>query len=128
MARTDDELEAQDVTSDAEEQEVRRRSKTRHRRTERAADKRRPGTKADQEAQEKLTEEDRHKPSIPRDKRRSPNWWAPLMCTLMILGLIVIVVAYVSHVALPIPGLGQANLFIGFGLLIAGFLMTMGWR
>ena len=29
---------------------------------------------------------------------------------------------------LPVPGLGNGNLFIGFGIMLVGFLMTMGWR
>lgn len=63
----------------------------------------------------------------PFDKR-SPKWWAPLMVTLMLVGLIVVVLAYVFSGNAPIPGLGNGNLFLGFGVMLAGFLMTMGWR
>lgn len=62
---------------------------------------------------------------------RSPKWWAPLMVGLMILGLIIVVMAYVtaqSTLQLPIPNGGNWNLFLGMALMIAGFLMTMGWK
>ena len=62
---------------------------------------------------------------------RSPKWWAPLMVTLMLLGLVVIVIAYVtaqSGFQLPIPGAGNWNLLVGMALMITGFLMTMGWK
>jgi uncharacterized RDD family membrane protein YckC len=61
-------------------------------------------------------------------EKTSPRWWAPLMVTLMIIGLIVVVVAYLFSGDLPVPGLGNGNLFIGFGIMLVGFLMTMGWR
>ncbi|MDN6486068.1 MAG: cell division protein CrgA [Ancrocorticia sp.] len=60
--------------------------------------------------------------------KHSPRWWAPLMVTLMIIGLIVVVLAYLFSGDLPVPGLGNGNLFIGFGIMLVGFLMTMGWR
>ena len=46
----------------------------------------------------------------------------------MIIVLIVVVVAYLFSGDLPVPGLGNGNLFIGFGIMLVGFLMTMGWR
>lgn len=48
----------------------------------------------------------------------------------MLLGLVWIVVYYItsSTLALPIPQLGQGNIFVGFGLIMVGFLMTTRWR
>ncbi len=60
--------------------------------------------------------------------KHSPKWWAPLMVTLMLVGLVVVVLAYVFSGNAPIPGLGNGNLFLGFGVMLVGFLMTMGWR
>ncbi|MCI6574063.1 MAG: cell division protein CrgA [Actinomycetaceae bacterium] len=71
-----------------------------------------------------------HRPKAEK-QLRSPKWWAPLMVTLAIVGLIVVVMAYVtaqSGMQLPIPGAGNWNLLIGLVLMIAGFLMTMGWK
>ena len=61
---------------------------------------------------------------------RKPNarWFAPLMAGLLVLGLIWIVVYYVSQRAYPIPGIGDLNLVAGFAILLAGFGMTTRWR
>ncbi|MDR6939547.1 cell division protein CrgA [Arcanobacterium hippocoleae] len=61
---------------------------------------------------------------------QSPRWWAPVMVAFAIIGLLVIVTAYVTNGAWPIPGLtnGNINLFVGIGLMLVGFLMTMGWK
>lgn len=63
-----------------------------------------------------------------REPARSPRWWAPVMVGLMVIGLIIVVMAYVSRGDLPIPNGGNTNLFVGFGVMIAGFLMTIGWK
>ena len=58
----------------------------------------------------------------------SPVWWAPVFTTLMIVGLLWIVVFYISGAAYPIPKIGQWNLAVGGGIAFVGFLMTMRWR
>jgi hypothetical protein len=47
---------------------------------------------------------------------------------LMILGLLWVIVFYLSNQALPIPGIAGWNLVIGFGIAFVGFLMTTRWR
>ena len=66
-------------------------------------------------------------------RREAPNpvWFKPLMFGFMLLGLIWIVLYYVtssSPTPLPIPSLQQANIFVGFGLVLVGFLMTPWWK
>jgi len=46
----------------------------------------------------------------------------------MVVGLVWVVLTYLFRGDLPIPGIGNWNLAIGFGLIMAGFLMTMRWR
>ncbi|MGC5614639.1 cell division protein CrgA [Georgenia sp. Z1491] len=58
----------------------------------------------------------------------SPTWWAPTMVTLMLLGLVVLLVTYLTSAAYPVPGIGNWNLAIGFGIAMLGFLMTLRWR
>ncbi|MBC7291155.1 MAG: cell division protein CrgA [Actinotalea sp.] len=58
----------------------------------------------------------------------NPPWLVPTMLTLMILGLVWIVVTYVSQTRWPIPEIGNWNLAIGFVLLFAGFGLTLRWR
>lgn len=60
----------------------------------------------------------------------NPVWFKPVMFGFMIVGLIWIVLYYVTSatLALPIPALGQSNIFVGFGLILIGFLMTTRWK
>ncbi|WP_175957224.1 cell division protein CrgA [Schaalia sp. Marseille-Q2122] len=58
----------------------------------------------------------------------SPSWWAPLFSTLLILGLVWLVVYYISGGLYPIPGVTWWNMIIGLGIMMAGFLMTLKWR
>jgi Cell division protein CrgA len=59
----------------------------------------------------------------------SPRWFAPLMVTLMLIGLLWIVVFYVAgeHIPLMVT-LGPWNFAIGFGAMVAGLVMSMRWR
>jgi len=68
-------------------------------------------------------------------RREAPNpvWFKPLMFGFMLLGLVWIVVYYITSatpaaIALPIPPLGQGNMFVGFGLVLVGFMMTPWWK
>lgn len=72
--------------------------------------------------------------STPPPERRTaevttnPTWWAPVMVTLMLLGLIWVVVFYITQERFPIPSLGRWNLGVGFALMMAGFMMTTRWK
>ena len=60
----------------------------------------------------------------------NPVWFKPLMFGFMLLGLVWIVLYYITsaNLQLPIPPLGQANIFVGFGLVLVGFMMTPWWK
>ncbi|HLT09420.1 cell division protein CrgA [Georgenia deserti] len=58
----------------------------------------------------------------------SPRWWAPTMVTLMVIGLICVVLTYLLRGEAPVPGIGNWNLAIGFGVMLIGFFMTLKWR
>lgn len=60
----------------------------------------------------------------------NPVWFKPVMFGFMLLGLIWIVLFYITstNMQLPIPQLGQGNIFVGFGLVLIGFLMTPWWK
>lgn len=60
--------------------------------------------------------------------KTSPSWYAPLFVVLLVVGLLWIVVYYVSSGALPIGALGAWNLAVGFAVMMIGFMMTMNWR
>jgi len=50
------------------------------------------------------------------------------MFGLMLIGLIWIIVFYISEGVYPVPALGAGNILVGFGVAIVGFLMTTRWR
>lgn len=62
------------------------------------------------------------------DKKKSPQWYVLTMLGLMAVGVIWVVVTYLTQSAWPIAALGQWNLALGFTLLIAGFAMTTKWH
>ncbi|MDP9496532.1 MAG: cell division protein CrgA [Actinomycetota bacterium] len=65
----------------------------------------------------------------PAPKGPSPVWLAPLMLALFVLGIAWLVVFYVAEQQMPLTGhLGNANLLIGFGFIILGFLLSTQWR
>lgn len=66
--------------------------------------------------------------TAPAAPKPNPRWWVPVMVGLMVLGLVWIVVFYITQQAYPIPGIGLWNLGAGFALAMAGFLMTTRWR
>ncbi len=61
---------------------------------------------------------------------QAPNavWFKPLMFGFMLLGLAWLLVFYISDSTLPIRELGNANIAIGIGIMLVGFLMTTRWR
>ena len=63
-------------------------------------------------------------------RREAPNpvWFKPLMFGFMLLGLAWLLVYYISDSTLPIRELGNANIAIGIGIMLVGFLMTTRWR
>jgi hypothetical protein len=66
----------------------------------------------------------------PRSDAQAPNpvWFKPVMFGFMLLGLIWIIVFYVSGSNYPVPALGTWNILVGFGIMFVGFLMTTRWR
>ena len=62
-------------------------------------------------------------------KSPSPTWFAILMIALMVIGLIYIVLYYIAGNDIPLmSSLGSWNFLIGFGLMVAGLVMSMRWR
>ena len=57
----------------------------------------------------------------------NPAWLAPTAVALLILGLVYLVVYYLSAGQLPLP-IGNWNLAAGFGIMMAGGAMLMFWK
>jgi hypothetical protein len=64
----------------------------------------------------------------PSEDAPNPVWFKPVMFGFMLLGLVWIIVFYVSQGVLPVPALGSWNILVGFGIAFIGFLMTTRWR
>lgn len=58
----------------------------------------------------------------------SPTWYAPIMVALFIIGLAYIVTYYLTGGTLPIGSLKSWNVVVGFGIIMAGFVMATRWR
>ncbi|TWP38358.1 cell division protein CrgA [Leekyejoonella antrihumi] len=70
----------------------------------------------------------RQKPQKIKSDELNPVWWVPTMVTLMVVGLIWLVVCYLTQTDYPIPGISSWNLVVGFAAIMVGFLMTTRWR
>lgn len=75
--------------------------------------------------------------AVRREERRNvgdsvnPVWFKPIMFGFMLLGLLWIIVFYVSNGQFPIPFGTEGsswNILIGFGIAFIGFMMTLWWR
>jgi Cell division protein CrgA len=58
----------------------------------------------------------------------SPRWLAPTMLACLVLGLVWIALFYITQGDLPIRALGDWNLVVGFGFIIAGVVLSTKWR
>jgi hypothetical protein len=64
-------------------------------------------------------------------KMVSPRWLAPTMVSLMLIGVIWLVIGYITNY--DFPGMGAmggqgGNLAEGFGLLIVGLVLATQWK
>ena len=67
----------------------------------------------------------------------SPNWYAPTMVTLMVIGLLWVVTTYLFKGTYPLPyfqshhandWLANGNLYVGFLVMMLGFLGLLRWK
>ena len=67
-----------------------------------------------------------------KKKGPSPRWLAPLMLALFGIGVLWLVVFYITQGGmggLPYAGdIGNWNLLVGFGFIIVGFALSTQWR
>lgn len=79
------------------------------------------------------------KPAVPdsvkanKDKGANPVWFLPVALTLMIVGLLWIMVYYISQTLFPLGSgtpfdIGASNIIVGFGLMMVGFFMLTRWK
>ena len=67
-----------------------------------------------------------------KKKKPSPVWLAPLMLALFCIGILWLVVFYITQGGMGgLPGiesLDNWNLMVGFGFIVAGFGLSTQWR
>ncbi|WP_037574293.1 cell division protein CrgA [Phaeacidiphilus oryzae] len=56
------------------------------------------------------------------------GWVAPLMLVFFLIGLVWIVLYYVTSGQWPVQALGNWNIVIGFGFIAAGFGVSTQWK
>ena len=61
-------------------------------------------------------------------KRVSPPWVGPLMVGLFLVGIVWLILFYVTNSDLPVKSFGNWNLLVGFGFIVAGFGVSTQWR
>jgi len=59
---------------------------------------------------------------------QNPSWLVPTAVTLLVIGPVWIVVYYIAAGNYPIPGIGNINMFIGFGFLAASMVLFSRWK
>ena len=67
-------------------------------------------------------------PTLEPAKIESPKWLAPVMLANFLIGLIWIVIFYISSTAYPISGIGAWNMVVGFGFVGVGFSLATRWH
>lgn len=58
----------------------------------------------------------------------SPRWLVPVMLGCFIVGLLWIVAYYIAPGMPVMSALGNWNMVVGFGLIMAGFALSTRWR
>jgi hypothetical protein len=58
----------------------------------------------------------------------SPSWLVPVMVASFLIGLIWIVIFYMTETRYPIPSIGAWNMLVGFGFIGVGFTLATRWR
>ena len=87
-----------------------------------------PKSKLRKKVQEQHAHAEQHHIEEESPILESPSWLAPVMVTNFLIGLLWIVVFYVSQTAYPIPGIGAWNMIIGFSFIAVGFSLATKWR
>jgi hypothetical protein len=67
-------------------------------------------------------------PTRSSKKAVSPPWLAPLMLGLFLVGIVWLVLFYVTGGSLPVQAVTNWNLLIGFGFIVAGFGVATQWK
>jgi hypothetical protein len=65
--------------------------------------------------------------NIGKPPSENPKWLMPTIATLLIVGPLWIIVYYVTRAEYPLD-IGNANLLVGFFLLVSAMILLMRWK
>ena len=61
-------------------------------------------------------------------KEQTPLWYRVIMFALLAVGILWIIVFYITQGLFPIPDLGMWNVSVGVGAMMVSMLMMTRWR
>lgn len=61
-------------------------------------------------------------------KEQTPLWYRVIMFSLLAVGILWIIVFYITQGLFPIPDLGMWNVSVGVGAMMVSMLMMTRWR
>lgn len=69
-------------------------------------------------------------PKITKPSSGNPAWLVPTMLAMLVGGLVWVVLFYLTSAqyALPIPALGNWNIAVGFGMILAGGILSTRYK
>jgi hypothetical protein len=70
---------------------------------------------------------------VTKNKEGNPAWFLPVTLTFLVVGLVWIMVYYISQTVYPLGSgtpinLGAGNIIVGFGLMMVGFGLLTRWK
>ena len=87
-----------------------------------------PKSKLRKKVQESHALDEQQHMEEPHAPLESPAWLAPVMIANFLIGLLWIVVFYVTQQRYPVPGIQEWNMLIGFTFIAIGFSLATKWR
>ena len=87
-----------------------------------------PKSKLRKKVQESHAHDEQQHMEEPHAPLESPAWLAPVMIANFLIGLVWIVVFYVTQQRYPVPGIQVWNMLIGFTFIAIGFSLATKWR
>ena len=134
-------LEKKSTADDADKSSEKVSKKSSEKNSAKSAEKDKGSTK-DSAASEKTEKKSKAANRVSRTPKKikdtaSPRWYAPTMVTLLVIGLLWVVTTYLFQGKYPLPYFAEhhagdwlynGNLYIGFLIMMSGFLGLLRWK
>jgi len=78
----------------------------------------------------KTSSEQASTPKVKQERVGNPPWLVPTMVTMFVVGILWVVIFYLTSggAQLPIPPIGRWNILVGFAILLGGFGLSTRWK